>query len=64
MWKSPYRAGLAAVRSGVSTFDADKACRDIITEAGYGDRFIHGTGHGVGIEIHEPPRLNAKTMSR
>jgi len=56
-----YRAGLKAVKAGVSTFDADKACRDVISGAGYGDRFIHGTGHGVGIEIHEPPRLNPRT---
>jgi len=51
-------AGVAAIHPGMKTFDADKVCRDIIAEAGYGDKFIHGTGHGVGLEIHESPRLN------
>lgn len=43
---------------GVSCFDADKAARDVITEAGYGEFFGHGTGHGVGVEIHEQPRVS------
>ncbi|MFA6583087.1 MAG: M24 family metallopeptidase, partial [Elusimicrobiaceae bacterium] len=51
------KAGVKAVREGVLTGAVDKVCRDIITEAGYGDRFIHTTGHGIGIEIHETPRL-------
>ena len=55
------RAGLAACRAGVSCFDVDKVCRDIITEAGYGEYYIHGTGHGVGREVHEAPTLNAKS---
>ena len=58
-----YRAGVAAVRDGVPAFNVDKVCRDIITEAGYGKYFIHGTGHGVGMEIHEAPRLNTKTTA-
>lgn len=55
------RRGLAAVKSGVRCFDVDKICRDIITEAGYGEMYIHGTGHGVGREVHEAPILNAKS---
>ena len=51
-------ASLAAIRDGVSGFDADKAARDVIKDAGYGDYFGHGTGHGVGVEIHELPRLS------
>ena len=50
-------AGLAAVRPGVSGRVIDAAARDVIVEAGYGDLFGHGTGHGVGLEIHELPRL-------
>jgi Xaa-Pro aminopeptidase len=51
-------AGLAAVKPGAKCSDVDKACRDLIADAGYGDRFIHSTGHGVGLEIHEGPSLN------
>ncbi len=54
-------AGLNAVKAGVKCFDVDKVCRDIITEAGYGDYYIHGTGHGVGTEVHEPPTLNSRS---
>ena len=51
---------LEALRAGVSCFDADAAARDVIRNAGYGKYFGHGTGHGVGIEIHEAPRLSPK----
>jgi Xaa-Pro aminopeptidase len=54
-------AGIEAVKPGAKCFDVDKVCRDIITEAGYGEYYIHGTGHGVGTEVHEPPTLNAKS---
>lgn len=53
--------GCDAIRQGLSCRDADKACRDIITDAGYGEFFGHGTGHGVGLEIHEAPTLNARS---
>lgn len=52
--------GLKAVKAGVSGYDVDKVCRDIISDAGYGDYFGHGTGHGVGLEIHEEPRVSPK----
>jgi len=52
------RAGLAAVRAGASCRDVDQAARSVITEAGYGEHFGHGLGHGVGIEVHEGPRLS------
>ncbi|MFZ9866573.1 MAG: M24 family metallopeptidase [Ilumatobacteraceae bacterium] len=48
-------AGLAAVRAGVTAGDVDKVCRDIIANAGLGAEFIHSTGHGVGLQIHEQP---------
>lgn len=58
---SAQMAGLAAVKIGAKCFDVDKVCRDIITEAGYGEYYVHGTGHGVGTEVHESPTLNAKS---
>jgi Xaa-Pro aminopeptidase len=48
-------AGLAAVRAGTTAGDVDKVCRDIIVDAGFGSEFIHSTGHGVGLQIHEQP---------
>ena len=49
------RAGVAAVRAGVTAREVDAVCRDIIADAGYDEWFIHGTGHGVGLLIHEDP---------
>jgi Xaa-Pro aminopeptidase len=49
------REGVSAVRPGVSGASIDEICRSIITQAGYGADFIHGTGHGVGLQIHELP---------
>jgi Xaa-Pro aminopeptidase len=49
------RAGLAAVRPGVTARSIDTACRDVFDAAGYLDWYLHGTGHGVGLDIHEPP---------
>ena len=51
------QAGVDRVRAGVSGVDVDSACRDVIGEAGWADAFSHGTGHGVGLEIHEDPRV-------
>jgi Xaa-Pro aminopeptidase len=51
-------AGVAAVRAGVPAADVDAACRGVITEAGWADAFTHGTGHGVGLVIHEDPRVS------
>lgn len=49
---------LANIRPGMTGMEADALCRDIITKYGYGDNFGHGTGHGLGMEIHEAPRLS------
>jgi Xaa-Pro aminopeptidase len=52
-------AGVAAVRAGAAAADVDKACREVIAEAGWADAFVHGTGHGVGLDIHEAPSVAA-----
>jgi Xaa-Pro aminopeptidase len=51
------RAGVAAVRAGAEAKAVDDACRSLIADAGWADAFVHGTGHGVGLEIHEAPRV-------
>ncbi|MFA9429158.1 M24 family metallopeptidase [Egicoccus sp. AB-alg2] len=50
-------AGRAAAVAGARAGDVDAACREHLTAAGYGDRFVHGTGHGVGLDIHEAPAV-------
>ena len=55
--KESQREGVAAVKAGVRGRDVDETCRAVIADAGWGDAFIHGTGHGVGLEIHEAPRV-------
>jgi Xaa-Pro aminopeptidase len=52
-------AGRDAVRAGIDCAEVDRACRDVIAAAGWADAFVHGTGHGVGLEIHEAPRVAA-----
>lgn len=44
--------------------EVDAACRDLITDAGHGDRFVHGTGHGVGLDIHEAPWVAPEASGR
>jgi Xaa-Pro aminopeptidase len=53
------RAGVAAVKAGAKAADVDKVCRDVIAEAGWADAFMHSTGHGVGLDIHEAPWVSA-----
>jgi Xaa-Pro aminopeptidase len=54
-------AGLAAVRAGVTGVEADAAARESIAGAGLGEKFGHGLGHGVGLEVHEAPRLSRES---
>jgi Xaa-Pro aminopeptidase len=51
-------AGLQALRCGISGREVDEVARTIIDEAGHSEHFGHGLGHGVGMEIHEAPRLS------
>lgn len=53
------QAGVDAVRAGVAARDVDRACRDVLEAAGLAEHFTHGTGHGVGLDIHEAPRVAA-----
>jgi Xaa-Pro aminopeptidase len=55
-------AGLCAVREGVPAAEVDRACREVIEAAGWGALFVHGTGHGVGLDIHEAPALGAASQ--
>ena len=54
-------AGVAAVRAGAEAKSVDDACRSVIREAGWDQAFLHATGHGVGLDIHEPPRVARTT---
>ena len=57
-------AGIRAVRPGAACGSADAAARSVIVDAGYGEAFAHGLGHGLGLEVHESPRLGAKVRQR
>jgi len=50
-------AAVAAVRPGRTGAQVDKAARDVLKAAGFGEAFVHSTGHGLGLEIHEDPRI-------
>ncbi|HEU4480902.1 MAG TPA: M24 family metallopeptidase, partial [Actinomycetota bacterium] len=51
-------AGIGAVAPGTSCRDVDRAAREVIESQGHGDDFAHGLGHGVGLDIHEAPKLH------
>ena len=52
-------AGIKKAKDGVAASDVDNACRTIIQKAGYGDKFIHSTGHGIGLEVHTYPGISS-----
>ncbi|HSK50479.1 MAG TPA: Xaa-Pro peptidase family protein [Solirubrobacterales bacterium] len=54
-------AALGAIEAGVGGEPVDDAAREVIAAAGYGERFGHGLGHGVGLEVHEAPRLSQRS---
>ncbi|MFF3194547.1 M24 family metallopeptidase [Streptomyces misionensis] len=55
--RAAQEAGCQAVRPGVACQEVDRAARAVITDAGYGEYFIHRTGHGIGVTTHEPPYM-------
>jgi len=55
------QAAIDVCKAGSRCFDVDKAARDVIKAEGFGDAFIHGTGHGVGTEVHEDPKMNKES---
>ncbi|WP_295628002.1 Xaa-Pro peptidase family protein [uncultured Corynebacterium sp.] len=54
-------AGVAAARPGTPLSDVDRACRDIIVAAGHGEYFVHSTGHGIGLDVHEAPYASSRS---
>lgn len=56
-------AGLAVAKPGARAHQVDDAARSVIRDAGYGDYFVHRTGHGLGVEVHEPPYLSATSQT-
>ena len=57
------QAGVDAVAAGVEAREVDRACREVIDDAGWGDAFLHSTGHGVGLDIHEEPRVSGRSAA-
>ncbi len=62
VWEAQ-RAGIKVAKPGATCADVDQACRKIIDSHGYGDKFGHGTGHGVGLEIHEAPGVSGRSST-
>ncbi|MGH2820467.1 MAG: M24 family metallopeptidase, partial [Actinomycetota bacterium] len=54
-----YDAAFDALEPGVTCHEVDRAARAVIEKAGYGEAFLHRTGHGLGLEVHEPPYLRS-----
>jgi Xaa-Pro aminopeptidase len=52
---------IAKARSGMKAKTVDALTRDIVTKAGFGEYYVHSTGHGVGLDIHEMPYISAKS---
>lgn len=57
------QAGVAAAGDGVAARDVDAACRSALAAAGLAEAFTHGTGHGIGLEVHEAPRVAASSAA-
>jgi Xaa-Pro aminopeptidase/Xaa-Pro dipeptidase len=59
--KEAHLEATSRVMEGITTKELDEVARDVIKRYGYGDYFIHSLGHGIGIEIHEYPRISPRT---
>ena len=57
------QAAMAIARPGVRAHELDNAARTVIADAGYGEYFVHRLGHGMGVEVHEPPYISASSQS-
>jgi Xaa-Pro aminopeptidase len=57
-------AGIAAVREGVTAGQVDQKARQVLESEGLGKEFLHSTGHGLGLEIHELPRVGRRDKTR
>ena len=57
-------AAIAAVRASASTRQVDAAARDVLKGYGMDRAFVHSTGHGLGLEIHEPPKVGKRDKTR
>jgi Xaa-Pro dipeptidase len=53
-----------AVKPKAKAKEIDKTARVVIEEAGYGENFVHGLGHGVGLDVHEPPTINQESKDK
>jgi len=62
--KESQKAGLKAVRPQMICASVDDACRKIIKEHSYGPHFIHSTGHGIGLDVHENPSISGKSKEK
>lgn len=62
--KESQRKGLRAVKPNVSCKSVDDACREYINQKNFGQYFIHSTGHGIGLEVHELPTISAKSQTK
>ena len=61
--ESAVQAALAAAKPGVKAHTVDDAARQVITDAGYGEYFVHRTGHGMGVEVHETPYITSSSQT-
>ena len=62
--KESQEVGLNAVKPKVSCKAVDGACRKVINKSGYGKYFIHSTGHGIGLDVHELPTISTRSTAK